>query len=171
MHPPADDRQKVLIGRISGLLGVRGWVRLWSWTRPRENLFEYAPWLICMDDGWREFRVLEWRPHGKGLVARLQGIEDRDQAARLLQRDIMVPREQLPALEEGWYWVDLVGLEVVTAEGEILGRVTSLMETGANDVLVVAGERQRLIPFTPGHAVREVDMQAGRIVVDWDPDF
>lgn len=171
MHPCAADRQMVLVGRISGLFGVKGWVKVYSATRPRENLFDYAPWLIQMDDGWREFRVLEWRAQGKGLVARLKGVDDRDQAAALLQRDIMIRREQLPALDEGWYWIDLIGLEVSTVSGERLGRVESLMETGANDVLVVAGERQRLIPFTPGHAVREVDMQSGRIVVDWDPDF
>ncbi len=171
MHPHADERQQVPIGRISGLFGVRGWVKVWSGTRPRKNLFEYTPWLIHMDDGWREFRVLEWRPQGKGLVARLEGVDDRDQAAALLQRDIMIRREQLPALDDGWYWVDLVGLNVETVEGENLGRVESLMETGANDVLVVAGSRQRLIPFTPGHAVREGDMQSGRIVVDWDPEF
>jgi len=167
----ADQPPRVVIGRINGLFGVKGWVKVMSWTRPRENLFEYAPWLIQTEDGWRELRVLEWRPQGKGLVARLEGVEDRDQAAALMQRDIMVPRAQLPTLDEGWYWVDLIGLDVETVSGERLGRVESLMETGANDVLVVAGSRQRLIPFTPGHAVREVDMQSGRIVVDWDPDF
>ena len=161
-----------MLGRINGVFGVQGWVKVFSWTRPRDNLFAYGDWQVNTHSGWRKMEVAEWRPQGKGLVARLQGVDDRDQAAALVGCDVAVMRKQLPAPEEdSWYWFDVVGLNVVTGDGRDLGEVHSLMETGANDVLVVRGERERLIPFTMGHAVREVDLQSGRLVVDWDPDF
>jgi 16S rRNA processing protein RimM len=115
---------------------------------------------------------VEGQPHGRGYIGRFEGIEDRDAAAGLIGAEIAVPREQLPPAEAGeYYWVDLVGLEVVTSEGESLGHVDHLLETGAHDVLVVAGERERLIPYTPGVHVLEVDLDGGRIVVEWDPEF
>ncbi len=167
-----NDTRRVVLGRINGVFGVQGWVKVFSWTRPRDNLFAYGDWQVNTHSGWRKMEVAEWRPQGKGLVARLQGVDDRDQAAALVGCDVAVMRKQLPAPEEdSWYWFDVVGLNVVTGDGRDLGEVHSLMETGANDVLVVRGERERLIPFTMGHAVREVDLQSGRLVVDWDPDF
>jgi len=162
----------VEMGRISGLYGVRGWVKLFSHTEPRENILRYSPWYLEIGGRWVPFELRGGRRHGKSVVAHLSGCDDRDAAARLLEHRIAVARDQLPPLAEGeYYWSDLIGLQVVTVGGVGLGAVSDLMETGANDVLVVAGERERLIPFTPGDVVQQVDLAGGVITVEWDPDF
>jgi len=167
---PAERR--VVLGRISGLFGVKGWVKLHSWTQPADGLLDYPEVELGQAGHWRPARLVEGQPHGRGYIGRFEGIEDRDAAAGLIGAEIAVPREQLPPAKAGeYYWVDLVGLEVVTSEGESLGHVDHLLETGAHDVLVVAGERERLIPYTPGVHVLEVDLDGGRIVVEWDPEF
>lgn len=162
----------VILGRISGLYGVKGWVKVYSDTRPRKNILRYTPWLLKQHGEWLPYEVEQGRPQGKGLVVKLVGCDDRDQAAELLQMEIAVLREQLPKLQSGvYYWTDLVGLTVVTIDGVELGNVDYLFETGSNDVLVVKGERERLIPFIKEQVVMEVDLDAGRMVVNWDPDF
>jgi 16S rRNA processing protein RimM len=162
----------VVVGRISGVHGVRGWIKVYSFTSPRRRILDYSPWHVETAAGGRQFRVEEGRMQGKGVVARLEGITDRDQAGALVDAEIALERTQLPALPDGeYYWIDLIGLEVVTVSGQPLGAVTDLMETGANDVLVVRGERERLIPFLPDRVVQAVDRGAGRITVDWDPEF
>lgn len=174
---PDDESQlggRVLLGRIHGLFGVRGWVKVYSYTDPPENLLNYSRWQVGRDGDWQPMRLAEGRAHGKGLVALLapgggEPIADRDEAARLLGRDIAVTREQLPPLPAGrHYWADLIGLRVVNRGDAELGVVEHVMDTGAHGVLVVAGDRERLIPFVPGEIVDEVDLDAGRIVVDWD---
>lgn len=164
------DPKRVVLGRIAGLYGVRGWVKIVSETDPRESILRYAPWLVGPE--WAVRRVLEGRLHGKGIVARLDGCEDRDQAALLVGRDIAVTRDQLPpARADEFYWIDLEGLAVVTDQGVDLGRVDHLFSTGVNDVLVVKGERERLLPFAWGDVVKDVDFARGCIQVDWDPEF
>ena len=164
--------RRIAAGRISGLYGVRGWVRVFSCTEPREALIGYSPWQVKVDGRWREMEVAQGRRHGKGIIVRLAGCEDRDAAARLLGCEIALRRSQLPEPSPGeYYWADLVGLRVITLEGTELGVVQGLMETGANDVLVVQGERERLIPFLTGRVVVEVDMARQRMWVDWDPAF
>lgn len=170
MTTPVEPTQWVLVGRISGLYGVRGWVKLFSHTQPREALLSYQPWFL--GDQLREVRLVESRAHGKGLVGRLAEIDDRDAAAALVDSSIYVRREQLPQADPGsFYWADLIGLRVLNQDGADFGVVDSLMETGSNDVLVVQGERERLIPFVLGQAIQSVDLDAGEIRVDWDPDF
>ncbi|MGB5832227.1 MAG: ribosome maturation factor RimM, partial [Thiohalocapsa sp.] len=116
--------------------------------------------------------LLEGRTHGKGLVVRLEGCEDRDQAAVLTGQTIAVYRGQLPPPRpDEFYWADLEGLSVTTLEGETLGCVSHLFATGANDVLVVEGDRERLLPFLWDDVVKDVDFCGGMIRVDWDPDF
>jgi 16S rRNA processing protein RimM len=160
--------RRVALGRIGAPHGVRGWVRIFSDTEPPENILRYRPWLV--DD--RETQVIEGRRHGKALIALLVGCEDRDAAAALAGRRIMVYRDQLPPpRSDEFYWIDLEGLAVQTSSGVELGRVSHLFATGANDVLVVQGERERLLPFVWGQVVRDVDFGAGRILVDWDADF
>ena len=162
----------VTLGRISGVYGVRGWCKVFSYTEPRDNILGYSPLYIRLDGGWRARELLEGRQHGQGIVLRLQGCEDRDQVVALLGTDIAIRREQLPPAAPGeYYWKDLVGLRVLTREGVELGKVVEMMATGANDVMVVAGERERLIPFTQGEAVRQVNLDQGFIEVDWDPEF
>jgi 16S rRNA processing protein RimM len=165
-------QRRVILGQVGGLYGVRGWVKLWSFTDPVENLLDYHELELGHAGEWRKARLAEGRPHGKGLVARFDGCTDRDKAAMLVGAEIAVTRDRLPESAAGeYYWADLVGLEVVTTDGVNLGRVESMMATGANDVMVVKGDRERLLPFLPGRFVSEVDLEGGRIVVDWDPDF
>jgi 16S rRNA processing protein RimM len=158
----------LVVGKIVGLHGVGGWVKLESWTQPRTRIFAYQPWRV----GEREISGARGHEQGKGLIAKLPGCEDRDAAAALVGAVIQVPRSVLPKPKRGeFYWVDLEGLEVITAGGKSLGKVSHLFATGANDVLVVNGERERLIPYVTGQFVKKVDLDAGCITVDWDPDF
>ncbi len=155
---------------------MKGWVKIQSYTETPSNILDYDPWYLrpekAIDADWREARLEGVRKHGKGIVARFAGCDDRDAAALMRGQAIAVRREQLPAAEEGeYYWVDLIGLRVETLEGTALGCVNHLMATGANDVLVVEGERQRLIPFVTGHIVKDVDLVGGVIRVDWQADY
>ena len=166
--------RRVLVGRIVGLYGVQGWLKFESWTEPRAKIFDYQPWLLSAAPGVEtEVTGIKGRPQGKGLICYLPDVDDRDKAAALVGHDIYVAREQLPPPgKDEYYWVDLEGLEVVTTEGVLLGRVSHLFATGANDVVVVSdGERERLVPFVQGSYVRSVDLSGGRMVVDWDPEF
>lgn len=169
------DGRRVPLGRIVGFHGVRGALRLESWTQPRARIFEYVPWLLILDGGEQlEFATPRGQAHGKGLRVELPGIDSREQAQDFLGAQIMIAREQLPKLDAGeYYWTDLEGLEVVTPSGVELGRVHHLLATGANDVLVVRDDsgRERLLPYVPGQYVKEVDLAAARMVVDWDPEF
>lgn len=162
----------VIVGRVSGLFGVRGWLKIFSYTEPRENIVEYSPWLLKTGDQWHKFEIESGRGHGKGVVVKFVGYDDRDAAALLIGRDIAVTREQLGEPDAGeYYWADLEGLRVVNLEGVELGVVDHLFATGANDVVVVRGERERLLPFVRGDVIRNIDLQRGVMEVDWDPDF
>ena len=166
--------RRVLIGRIVGLYGVQGWLKIESWAEPRMRIFDYQPWLLGAAPGEeQEITGVTGRTQGKGMVAHLPGVDTREQAAALVGTDIHVAREQLPPpAKDEYYWVDLEGIEVVTTQDVQLGRVSHLFATGANDVVVVRdGARERLIPFVQGSYVRSVDLSAGRMVVDWDPEF
>lgn len=163
--------QPVVLGRISGLFGVKGWVKVYSYTEPREAVLDYGRWLLSGKSGWREATVAEGQRHGKTIIARLDGYVDRDQAAELVGTDIGVPREALPETEDGrYYWSDLEGLRVVTRDGTGLGRVDHFLETGAHDVMVVRGEQERLIPFVMDKVIIGVDIDKGEIEVDWEWD-
>jgi len=163
----------LLVGKIVGLHGVDGWVKLESYTQPRTSIFGYKPWVLTIAGGEREVDSAQGREQGKGLIGKLPGCNDRDAAARLVGATIRVRRSVLPKPKRGEiYWADLEGLDVVTTEGVALGKLSHLFATGANDVLVVRdGERERLIPYVTGQFVREVDLKAGRVTVDWDPEF
>lgn len=164
--------RRVVIGKVTALFGVKGWIKLLSWTEPREDIVNYPSWQLKLDGEWRDWKVAEGRPQGKTIIARLDGITDRDQAVVLIGAEIAVRRDQLPPVKPGeYYWDDLIGMEVQLADGRSLGEVEAMMETGANDVLVVKGERRRLIPFIRDQVVRDVNMETGLIQVDWDPDF
>jgi 16S rRNA processing protein RimM len=161
----------VILGRIVGLFGVRGWIKVYSYTEPREAVLDYRDWLLDRDGDWQRVELAEGKRHGKAVIARLEGIDDRDAAAELIGSDIGVDRDALPEPEEGhYYWADLEGLAVVHRDGTELGRVVCLLATGANDVLVVDGPVERLIPFVPGTVILDVDLAAGVIHVDWEWD-
>ncbi len=167
----------ITLGKIVGVFGVKGWVKVFSETRPREQIFTYSPWTLELNGSAVEIKVLDGRVQGKGLVASLDGATDYDAAGKLVGAEISIPQQALPAAGiDEYYWSQLTGLSVENVQGVNLGRVTGLFETGANDVMVVkAGntgkaEKEHLIPFTK-FAVIDVDLDNEKIVVDWDPDF
>lgn len=167
----ANDR-KVAVGRISGLFGVRGWVKVYSYTDPRENVVSYSPWHLVHDGQSRQVRVLAGRAHGDSVVASIEGVQDRDAAAALIGSEIEVDRAVFgKAARQQFYWADLQGMRVQTLTGEVLGTVDHLFETGANDVMVVVGEGRHLVPFLYGRVVAGVDADQRVITVDWDPAF
>jgi 16S rRNA processing protein RimM len=152
--------------------GVQGQLRLQSYTEPPANLLDYKPWILVQDGREQLIERPSGRQAGQVLVIGVPGVTERDGAMALVGAEVYVERASLPKAAPGeYYWSDLEGLEVVTIEGTSLGRVSHLFATGANDVMVVKGERQRLIPFLPDQVVRGVDLGAGRIEVDWDPEF
>lgn len=169
MTPPP--RHRITVGTISGVYGLKGWVKVHSYTDPREGILKYSPWLLQTGGRWTEMVLTTGRRHGRGTVVKLAGCDHPDQARRLVGCEVAVTRAQLPDPDEDdYYWADLVGLAVRTTEGQELGRVERLLETGANDVLVVRGERERLIPFVATRVVTRVDLDQQLIVVDWDPE-
>jgi 16S rRNA processing protein RimM len=159
------------MGRIAAPFGVRGWVRIQPDTAAPGSLLAYKTWWLGNDGDWRETAVAEAKVHGSSLAARLEGFHDRDAAAALRGKSIAVPRSQLPkAQDDEYYWADLLGLRVVNGEGQELGSIAQILQTGANDVLVVQGERERLVPFI-ADVIRGVDMTAGVVRVEWSADY
>ncbi len=161
----------VTLGRISGLHGVQGWLKVFSDTRPRENILAYSPWYLQRSQGWEKWTPETGRRQGKLVLVKLQGCNDRETARELMGVDVAVRRSQLPVAAGEFYWADLEGLRVVTTRDVDLGRVSHLFETGANDVLVVRGERERLVPWIWQQVIQEVNLEQGWIRVDWDPEF
>ncbi len=171
----ADDL--IVMGKIGAVHGVRGEVKIHSFTDPMENLFDYPLWHLRRDGETKQVKVSSARSQGKGLVARIEGLDDREIARTYTGFEICVPRSELPELEQGeYYWHQLVGLQVINQEQQLLGKVNHLLETGANDVLVVrpcAGSldgRERLLPYTD-QCVEQIDLEQGVISVEWDADF
>lgn len=157
----------VVIGTINGLYGVKGWVKVYSYTDPRENILNYTPWLI----NGQPIDLEDGKPQGKGIIAKLKGIDDRNQAIALLQTDICI--SQLPVLpNDEYYWSDLIGLCVINEEGIDFGRISQLFETGANDVIVVKNQDvERLIPFVWEEIVEQIDLEKREMRVRWPADF
>jgi len=164
------DQRIIPLGHVSGVHGLQGWVKIHSLTEPREAIFDYQPWLL--GESRKKVRVIQGKKHGSRLIALLEDVDDRDAAESLVNRPIAVYREQFPESEEDeFYWADLEGMAVQLADGTPLGTIDRMMATGANDVMVVRGDRERLIPFVPEQYVQRVDMENGVVVVDWDPEF
>ena len=168
--------KRIILGRVSGIHGIHGWLKVFSYTDPKENIFLYQPWLLGdgREQGGEKWTEIEFTDHGasgKTLVVKLPGIEDREAAFALVGSMLAVARERLPEPEPGeYYWADLMGMEVVATAGEYLGRVVAIRATGANDVLIVQGEQRRSIPFVMEEVVKQVDKDGAVITVDWEWD-
>jgi 16S rRNA processing protein RimM len=161
----------VVMGRIAAPFGIKGWIKVQPFTAAPENLLAYGAWWIGRDGQWREYRVSGAEVRGRTLVAKVEGCDDRDAALLFRNRQVAVGRDVLPRTAANeYYWADLIGLAVVGDTGQDLGRVVRILETGANNVLVVRGEGERLIPFI-ADAIRQVDLVAGVIRVDWGADY
>lgn len=171
----------VNIGRITAVYGIKGWVKVHSYTEIAEDVFSYNPWWLKTAHGVKQVEIIEARPHGKSFVAHIKGVDDRDLAAQYTGVDIAVERNLLPELDDGeYYWSQLEGLVVISeyaGQQQRLGKVGKILETGANDVLVVVSDdlsiddRERLIPYVPEQFVLSVDLSKGELRVDWDPEF
>lgn len=173
--PTAEDL--IVLGKITSVHGVRGEVKIYSFTDPIDNLLDYSQWTLKRDGEVKQVELVSGRLQGKILVAKLKGLDDREVARTFAGFDICVPRALLPDLaEDEFYWYQLEGLKVIDQLGQLLGKIDHLLETGANDVMVVkpcAGsldDRERLLPYT-AQCVLKVDLAAGEMQVDWDADF
>jgi 16S rRNA processing protein RimM len=163
----------IVVGEVSGVFGVKGWVKVYSFTEPRENILNYSPWVLKKGNEQKTVEVLNGGLQGKAVVACLSGITDRDSAASFGGYEILIDDELLPEPEPGeYYWRDLIGLKVKTEQGVSLGVVDYLLETGANDVLVIKeDDKERLIPFLQGSVVKSINLDTGLMIVDWNPEF
>lgn len=169
----------IVVGKIGASYGIKGWLRITSYTEVLEGIFEFSPWLLNINGENKTFHVEHWKRHNKGVVAKLQGVDDRDQAELIKNVEISIHEEQLPELDENdFYWRDLIGMQVVTEKGYDLGTVEQMFETGANDVMLVKanlkdafGAKQRMIPYLLDQVVKQVNKEAKSITVDWDPGF
>ncbi|UZE95247.1 ribosome maturation factor RimM [Alkalimarinus alittae] len=168
---------EAVLGKITSVYGVKGWVKIYSFTDPIENILQYRRWTLKKDGVERVVDLSTGKKHGKGLVACIEGCNDRELAQQFCGSLIVVSSEELPELDDGeFYWHQLEGLSVKTIEGVDLGKVSHLIETGSNDVMVVKGnrgdaKRERLIPYLPGEVVTDIDLEEKTITVDWDPEF
>jgi 16S rRNA processing protein RimM len=163
--------EKFIMARIIGPYGVKGWIKIQPFTGDIHQLLNKKEWLIGDEKSTISYPIETTKIHGNNIVAKLLNVDDRDVAFGLKNKTILVPKHELPALEKGeYYWNDLIGHEVVNQQKEHLGIVQTFMETGANDVLVVKGEKEYLIPFI-SHVIMNVDMAKKEIEVDWDKDF
>jgi 16S rRNA processing protein RimM len=168
----------VVVGKLLGPYGIKGWMKLYSHTQPMDNISNYNPLWIQREGNWQPIHVEGVQRHGKGLVAKIAGCDNRDQVPAFTGCELAIKREQLPELQQGdYYWSDLEGLTVTTLEGDCLGKISHMFETGSNDVMVVKGNtdsidrRERLIPYVWEDVVHSVDLAAGVLSVDWDKDF
>jgi 16S rRNA processing protein RimM len=173
-----NDQDVTIVGKITTAFGIKGWVKVYSFTEPMKNILNYKRWLLKVNGQWKAYQLRDGKPQGKGLVAALQGVDDRDEALALSQVEIAIPSDELPQLEnDEFYWFQLEGLKVVTLNGQLLGKVSHLFNSGApHDVLTVKGcegsvdQQERLIPYVE-QTVKNVDLEAGEIQVDWEADY
>lgn len=177
-----DANEKILLGHVTGVVGLKGWIKIHSDTNPRDNITSYKRWWLKQSGHWTQWKLSDGRPQGKTIVAKLEGVSTPEEAAVLIGATIAVDRDKMPALASGeYYWADLTGMLVSTVDGIEIGPVLRLFETGANDVVVVADERPNygeetgkvevLVPWVVPDVITEVDMEKRTITVDWDPDF
>jgi len=171
--------KEIILGKIGAVYGIKGWLKIHSYTEEPEAIFDYSPWVLNLGGNKQNVEVSEWRRHNNGLIAKFSDINDRNDAQLRTGAEIIVADGQLPELPEGeFYWRDLIGMDVVNEQGYNFGKVTDIMETGSNDVLVVKanrndafGKKERLIPYLEDQVIKSVSLDNKQIDVDWDPGF
>jgi 16S rRNA processing protein RimM len=169
----------LVVGKIGAPHGVKGWVRITSYTEKSDGIFDFSPWKLTLQGTVKEYKVIDWKHQNKHLLARIEGVDTRDDAELIKNAEIRVDEALLPELDKDeFYWRDLIGLSVVSDKGYNLGKVEQLFETGANDVMLVKanvkdafGMKQRMIPYLFDQVVKQVDLESAVITVDWDPSF
>lgn len=176
---PAVPEYPIVMGKMGSTYGIRGWLKVFPSTENAESIFDYQPWFIFKEGEWRYIELEGWKHHGKNLIIKVSGIDDREAASLLTNFEIFVNSAKLPSLDAGdYYWKDLIGCRVVTTSGYELGKVVDMMETGSNDVMVVKanlkdafGVKERLLPFLNGQVIKRIDLSTQFIEVDWEPGF
>lgn len=166
----SDGDEIITLGKLSGVYGVKGWLKIYSHTEPAKNILNYNPWLVQTRQGWKSVDVREGRPHGKSILVKFDEVDDRDEAQIWVGREVAIYKSQLPNLDDGYYWHQLIGLTVINNDGETLGKVTEMFATGANDVVVV-GDNEHLIPFVEGPVITDIDLDGGVMRVVWGLDW
>ena len=167
----------IVLGNISGVHGLKGWLKVFSHTSPRLKITEYSQWLLKKDsEDWRVQKVLKGREQGKNIIVQLEGVKERNQVDALIGSQIAIRKEQLEVLSDGeYYWKDLIGITVETKEGESFGRLDWIFNSGSNDVLVVKGDglekKERMLPFLFDEVVLSIDLDNSLMIVDWDIEF
>ena len=162
---------KIILGCVGATYGVRGWVKINSYTDPVTNILDYSEWFIEHQGQWRAISVEAAKPHGNGIIAKLAGIDDPETAKRYTNNPIGVDRTLLPKpLDNEYYWDDLIDLTVTNTVGATLGKVVEVRNTGANDILIIEGDKRHLVPFID-HVIQAVDLANQSIIVDWDEEF
>lgn len=159
----------IIIGKIGAPYGIKGWLKITSFTDSIADILNYGPWYLQENQAWKPIEITDGREHGKGIVVKIAGFDTPEQARLLTGKTIAIERSQLPKLEKHeYYWSDLEGLTVINQHGETLGKVIYLIATGSNDVLVVKGEKEHAIPYLPGDVVTSIDLAEKVMHVNWD---
>ncbi len=175
----SEQNNRIVMGKLGSTYGIRGWLKVFSYTDNAESIFDYTPWYLNQKGKWVEYKVESWKRHGQGYVCKLAGLDVREDAQLMTNFEIAIDPASLPELsEDEFYWRELFGMQVFTTKGYDLGEVTDLLETGSNDVLVIKanlkdafGQKERLVPYLEEQVIKKVDREARRIEVDWDPGF
>ena len=168
---PHLDEKKLLVGKINGFFGVQGWVKIFSYTKPRKNILEYYPWYFVDNGTYKVIEITTGREQSKTIVAHAKGIDNRDQASQLIGKDLYIDKDQLPKLDgDEHYWHELNGFRVINKNGVDLGVVNYLVDTGSNNVIVTKGDKEHWIPYIEPYLV-SIDKQNRVITVDWDENF
>lgn len=175
----SEQNERIVMGKLGSTYGIRGWLKVFSYTDNAESIFDYSPWYLNQKGEWVEYKVESWKRHGQGYVCKLAGLDVREDAQLMTNFEIAIDPASLPELsEDEFYWRELFGMQVFTTKGYNLGEVTDLLETGSNDVLVIKanlkdafGQKERLVPYLEEQVIKKVDREARRIEVDWDPGF
>lgn len=158
------------LGKIAGFFGVKGWVKLYSHTRPRIGIAAYSTFYAGANKAPLTFTKIQ--ESGKYIIAHIDGVNSREDAEAFIEQSLYVARDDLPKLDNEYYWHELIGLRVINQQGQHLGKITEMMETGANDVMVIHNDNgeEYLIPYVLSHFVLAIDAKQGEIRVDWDID-
>lgn len=172
-------QQPIVLGKIGLAYGIRGWIKVFSYTEKSVRIFDYQPWLIYKIGEWQLIELESWKQHNRDFIIKIQGIYDRNAASFLANCEIIVDSEKLPILKgNNYYWKDLMGCQVVTTRGYKLGQVIDMIETGSNDVMILKANpkdafsmKERLVPFLYGRVIKKIDLAAQVIEAEWDPCF
>ena len=176
LNPPGEG-EMLTLGKISGVFGVKGWVKIFSYTLPKQQIIKYSPLYLRRknatgSESWHAINIVKGQKQGKAVVAQLEGVVDRDQAFSMIGTELGIKKDQLPRLsKDSFYWTDLEGMSVITVDNMKLGIVDWVFNTGSNDVLVVKGDKEHMIPWIKGDVIKSIDSDESRIIVDWDPEF